>query len=234
MIGVNAAIFSPVGLNIGIGFAIPINLTKKIADDLIEYGRVIRAYLGIVPQEIDENLLAVLNLKSKTGVLVARVTDDTPAGKAGLKNGDVIIEFDGQEVTGLNKFRMIVANARIGKRVEIVVLRDGETKNLIAELEEYPEKELVTPVKVPVSAHWLGIKVKKKAGEGLVVVAIEEYSPAYRSNLRRGDVILEVNGEVVKDWEDYKEIAKKLKDEKRITLYVKRGKRNLYVGIMNY
>ncbi len=235
-IGVNSAMQSrsPFGVNSGIGFAIPINLAKKIANDLIKHGRVIRAYLGIIPQEIDEDLAEALNLGSTEGVLVARVTDDTPAGKAGLKKGDIITEFDGQKVTGLNKFRMMVADARVGKKVKLVVLRKGKEKTLLAELKEYPEKELVTPTRVPVSAHWLGIKVKKKGNEGLVVVGIEEYSPAYRSRLRKGDIILEVSGETVKDWEDYKEISKKLKDKKHIVFYVKRGKKNLYVGIINY
>jgi S1-C subfamily serine protease len=129
---------------------------------------------------------------------------------------------------------MMVADTKIGEKVRIVVLRKGETKTLYASLKEYPQKELVTPISVPVSAHWLGIKVKKKGNEGLIVVDIEEYSPGYRSKLMKGDVILEVNGEIVKDWKDYKEIAKKLKDEKQVMFYVKRGKKNLYVGIRNY
>jgi len=236
VIGVNSAMQSrsPFGVNSGIGFAIPINLTKKIANDLIEHGRVIRAYLGFVPQEVDEDLADALKLESVKGVLVARVTDDTPAGKAGLKKGDVVTEFDGQKITGLNKFRMMVADARIGKKVKLVVLRKGKEKTLLAELKEYPEKELVTPTSVPVSAHWLGIKVKKKGNEGLVVVGIEQYSPAEKSRLRKGDVILEVNDKTVKDWEDYKEISKKMKDEKLITFYIKRGMKNMYVAVRNY
>jgi S1-C subfamily serine protease len=128
----------------------------------------------------------------------------------------------------------MVADAKIGKKVKLVVLRKGKAKSLFAELKEYPKKELVTPISVPVSPHWLGIKVKKKGNKGLVIVDIEEYSPAYRSKLRKDDVILAVNNEIVKDWEDYKEISKKLKNEKHITFYIRRGKRNLYVGIRNY
>ena len=232
VIGVNAAILSP--MNIGIGYAIPINLSKKIAYDLIKHGRVIRAYLGLIPQEIDENLMGSLNLDSAGGVLVARVTDDTPAGKAGLEKGDIIIEFNKENVTELNKFRMLVANTKIGETVSIVVLRKGKEKTLSAALEEYPDKELVTPVSVPVSSHWLGIKVKKKGNDGLVVVGIEEYSPAYQSRLQRGDVILEVNNTEVKDWNDYKKISKDLKNEKHITFYVKRGKKNIFVGILHH
>jgi len=128
----------------------------------------------------------------------------------------------------------MVADAKIGEKIKIVVLREGEIKTLYAELKEYSEKELITPISVPVSPHWLGIKVKKKGNKGLVIVDVEEYSPAYRSKLRKGDVILEVNKEIVKDWEDYKEMSKKLKDEKHIIFYIKRGKRNLYVGVSNY
>lgn len=234
VIGVNAAIYSPAGLNIGLGFAIPINLTKKIVNDLIKHGRVIRAYLGIVPQEIDENLKNAFNLKSINGVLVSRVTDDTPAGIAGLKKGDIIITFDGKRVTELNSFRTIVADAKIGKKVRLVVLRKGEVKTLFADLKEYPQKELVTPISVPVSSHWLGIKVKQKGNEGVMVVGVEEYSPGYRSTIRKGDIILEVNDTMVKDWKDYKEIAKKLQNEKRITFYIKRKEKNLFIGVLNY
>ena len=234
VIGVNAASLSLRNGNIGIGFAIPVNIAKKIADDLITHGRVLRAYLGIVPQEIDEDLAGYLGLEDTDGVLVARVTDDTPAGKAGLEKGDVIVEFDGKPVTELNKFKMTVAEAKIGKKTEIGVLRKGEKILLTAELREYEDKELVTPIKVPTSAHWLGINVKEKKKEGLLVVDIEEYSPAYQSKLRKGDIILEVNGEVVKDWEDYKKISRKLKDEKQIVFYIKRGGNNLYVGVENF
>ncbi len=232
VIGVNAAILSSV--NIGIGYAIPINLSKKIAQDLIKHGRVIRAYLGLVPQALDENLVSALALKSKGGVLVARVTDDTPAGKAGLKKGDVIIKFARQNINELNKFRMLVARTPIGETVDIVVLRKGKEKKLSAKLEEYPAKDLVTPVSIAVSSHWLGIRVKKKGSEELMVVGIEEYSPAYQSKLQRGDIILEVNHTPVKDWKDFKEISKALEAKKHITLYVKRGKENLFVGISNY
>ncbi len=234
VIGVNAAALSLGNGNIGIGFAIPVNIAKKIADDLIVHGRVLRAYLGIVPQEIDEDLAKYLGLENTDGVLVARVTDDTPAGKAGLEKGDVIIEFDGKPVSELNKFKVAVAEAEIGKKTEIGVLRKGEKLLLTAELREYEDKDLVTPIKVPTSAHWLGINVKEKKKEGLLVVDIEEYSPAYQSKLRKGDIILEVNGEVVKDWEDYKKISRKLKDEKHIVFYIKRGGNNRYVGVENY
>lgn len=232
VIGVNAAILAPI--NIGIGYAIPINLSKKIAADLIAHGRVIRAYLGLVPQEIDENLLAALNLSPAGGVLVARVTADTPAGKAGLKKGDVIVEFDGKKVTGLNRFKVMVAETRIGETVNIRIKRGQEMKTLQADLVEYPHPDLVTPVSVAVSTHWLGIRVRRTGQEGLQVTRIEPYSPAFQSKLQKGDMILEVNNILVRDWEDYKTVSKSLEKEKHITFYVKRGNSNLYIGIINH
>lgn len=235
VIGVNTFIINPgAGGNVGIGFAIPSNITKKVVRDLIEHGKVLRAYLGFVPQKIDENLKEALNLDSTNGVLVSRVTSNTPAGKAGLKKGDVITRFDDNKVAGLDRFRVMVADTKIGKDVAIIVLRNGEEKILHATLKENPEDKIAGNINLPISSNWLGVKVSKEENQEVVVIGIEAYSAAEKSNLLRGDIILEINNELIKDWEDYKEISKKLKEEKYVVFYVKRGKKNLYVGIKNF
>lgn len=235
VIGINTFIINPgSGGNVGIGFAIPINNTKKVITDLIKHGRVIRAYIGFIPQKIDEDLKIALGLKSKDGVLVVRVTDDTPAGKAGLEKGDIIIGFNGKKIKGLDTFRMMVANAEIEKSVKLKVIRNKKEKILAVTLKENQDNKIVAHVNLPESSNWLGIKVSRDKADEVMVVGIEPYSAAERSNLFRGDIILEINNRQVKDWDDFKEISKELKDEKVVVLYIKRGRKNLYLAIRSH
>ncbi|MGC9337685.1 MAG: trypsin-like peptidase domain-containing protein [Candidatus Cloacimonadia bacterium] len=236
VVGVNAAISTVSGGNIGIGFAIPVNIAQKSATDLIEKGYVERAYLGILPQAISPDIQKTLDLPSLKGVLIAKVEEDTPAEKAGLKRGDIIIEFDGQPVDNADKFRLMVANADIGKTVEIKILRDGKELIKKATLTPYPE---TTPARVPPKEEtheWLGIDVQPldsdfakrldvKADHGVIVSKIAPGSPAEESALQVGDVILEINNEPIKNIDDYYEIIDRIKEEKKksILTYVLSG-----------
>ena len=223
VIGVNSAIASPSGGNVGIGFAIPINLAKHVVDDLLAYGKVRRAYLGIVPQAIDFELKESMNLPDANGVLVARVQPNTPAEAAGLENGDIILEFDGKPVTSLNKFRILVAETEIGKRVSIKILRNGKEKMLNATLSEYPEDSIASNTHPQKSQKWLGISVSEITAElmqkfdlddnrGVVITQIEPNSPAGNSKLRVGDIILEINSEIVSNKNDYDELSSRFSE----------------------
>lgn len=231
VIGVNSAIFSPVRLNIGIGFAIPSNLARRIADDLIRHGRVVRAYLGLYPQAVTDDIRRAMRLKDLGGVLVARVSDNGPAGKAGVRKGDVIVSYAGERVKSMSAFKMAVADSTPGVPVRISAIRAGEPLVLDVVPEEYPRRELISSISVPRSSHWLGIQVRGDGKRALEIIAIEPYTPADRSDLRKGDVILEINGEPVADWNDYKEAAKRLRDARHILFYVQRGSLNLFAGV---
>ncbi len=139
VIGINTAI-NPAGQ--GIGFAIPINMAKSVADQLISTGKVVRGYLGVLPQELTADLAEGLGLKNASGVLIAKVEDGTPADKAGLKDQDVIIKFNGQETPNVAKFRQIVADAKVGAKVKIVVFRDKKEKTITAEIGEMPGEQV--------------------------------------------------------------------------------------------
>ncbi len=245
VIGINSAISTTSGGNIGIGFAIPVNIAKTVSKELIEKGYVERAYLGVLPQSITSELQSKLDLPSTNGVLIAKVEKDTPADDAGLKKGDVIITFDGQQVTTVDKFRIMVAECKVGQKVKIEVIRDGKTKEFTAKLAKYPEDEEISKVKGKKTKEWLGISVanvkseeaKKfdiKAEEGVVVTNIEPDSPAGDSELEEGDVILEIENQEVKDIDNYNKIMKEIKDKKvkNILLYVLRGESGYrYVSI---
>ncbi|MFP4082156.1 MAG: S1C family serine protease, partial [Candidatus Aminicenantes bacterium] len=146
VIGITSNILTPTGGNIGIGFAIPSNLAKKIVKQLKEKGRVVRGYLGVQIQDINEDIKDFLKLESKKGAYVTKVEPDTPAEKAGIKRHDVIIEVNGEPVEDKNDLSFTIADIQPGTKVEIKVIRDGKEKTLTAELVELePEEERETP-----------------------------------------------------------------------------------------
>ena len=223
-IGINAAITSTSGGNIGIGFAIPINLAKKVIDDFLQHGRVVRAYLGILPQEITADLQLTLGLEQIGGVLVAQVEENTPAAKAGLRNGDVIIKLDGQEVSNVPRFRIIVANSEVGRRVPITIIRNKQQRTIYVELAEMPGEEVAREVVEPDKAPMLGLEVRDLQSEfatrqqitadyGVVVAAIESNTPAARSELRVGDIIQEINHNRVNGVADFEKMMADAKKE---------------------
>lgn len=202
-IGINSAITSTSGGNIGIGFAIPINLAKKVVDDLVASGKVMRAFIGILPQEITPDLVESFNLKEVAGVLVSNVEKDSPAEKAGIKIGDVILEFGNEKVPNVPKFRIAVATAKIGTEVPIKLIRDNEELTVKVVLDTFPEDRVASSESPEKSAVATGITVdaidsqnSRRAGitgdKGVVVTNIEPNSPAANSALDIGFVILSI------------------------------------------
>ena len=230
VIGVNAAITTPSRGNVGIGFAIPIDLVKKVVSDLMLEGRVLRAFLGIRPQEIDSNHRKSLNLDKIAGVLVAQVLEDTPAEKAGLKHGDVIIEFNEEKVPNVSKFMITVANSEIGKKIPIKLIRNGKEKKIFVKLVERDRDTIAKADDSRIeTAKSLGLEVESLTGEfakrnnikeknGVVIVGIE--NERTRSQLQIGDIIMEINQQPVDNIDDYKKITKNLK-EGVVLLYIK-------------
>ena len=239
VIGVNAAITSTSGGNMGIGFAIPANLTREVVSDLIIDGKVTRAYLGIYLQEVTSDLRKSFDLDEVAGVLVSQVIEDTPADDAGLKNGDVIIEFDHQKVEDVSKFMLMVAGSDIGKKIPLKIVRKKKEKELTVELTERPSDDVAVN-ETPSTTEWLGLEVKSlnsdfaKRNEieeesGVVISGIENNTPAASSNLGMGDVILEINNRSVENMKDYKNIVNEIKDENNdIVLFYVKAKRGGY------
>jgi serine protease Do len=235
VIGVNSAITSTSGGNVGIGFAIPVNIAKKVVNDLIDKGRVMRAYLGILPQEIDADLQKSLKLDQVSGVLVAKVEENTPAADSGIKRGDVIIAFNDAFVPNVAKFRIEVANSPIGKKIPVRIIRDNKEQTLRVTLVERTEDVAVSTSPQSVeSSEWLGLQVESTQGEyaqrnnidaeqGVVITKIEPRTPAGKSGLAVGDVIIEINNQTVKNTSDYQTYIEQAKEGKSdiILFYVK-------------
>ncbi len=241
VIGINTAVNSA---GQGIGFAIPINMAKKIADQLMDHGKVVRGYLGVLPQEVTPELAEGFGLKDLKGVLIARVEESTPAAKAGLLEGDIITKFNGQEVPTVAKFRQIVAETKVGDQAKLTVLRDKKQKTISAVIGEMPGETVAKAKDETEPKVWLGIRKllavdseqAKRIGiadrEGVVIADLEPDSPADQAGLATGDVIKKINGRTIKNLSDYSGIIKsELKGDKPVVFLLKRGQNTMFIAV---
>jgi Do/DeqQ family serine protease len=212
VIGVNTAV-NPTGQ--GIGFAIPINFARKIAEELIATGKVLRAYIGIYPQELTPDIIEGRRLRATEGILVGQVIPNSPAEKGGLTRGDVIHSFDGIPIRGVSDFRMLVAESRVGKKVTVDFTRDGERKKATVVLVERPDVVTAGEERAEPET-WLGLQVVDPAEEpevvrtlglvghpGVLVYSVEPGSAAWRGGIRVGDLIQEIGEKTIRNLEDY-------------------------------
>ncbi|MGB9720869.1 MAG: DegQ family serine endoprotease [bacterium] len=240
VIGINTAITSTSGGNIGIGFAIPVNLAKTIIDELKTKGKVTRGYLGVYLEDLTEDMKEALNLKSLEGVLINEVIANSPADKAGIKEGDVIIEFDGKNVTDVQSFRLLVASTPPGKSVRLKLIRDSKEMELrikIGEMEEQVATQTVEPQETQLGlqvvdidspeAKQYNVTVKK----GVLVTSVESNSPAADAGIQIGDVILGIGNKEVENITDFRNAVKGLKKGKPVVLQIQRAERKRYVAL---
>ena len=235
VVGINTAIIAS---GQGIGFAIPIDMAKEITPQLQKTGRVTRGLLGVIIQDLTPELAQSLGLEKSKGALVSQVTPDGPADKAGIKQGDVIVNFDGKQINDSHDLPRVVASTPVGKTVQIRVLRDGKEIGLRAEIVEMEDEKPVQPRSVGPQS--LGITVQnltpqiaQKLGlekaEGIVITAVEPASPAEEALLQPGDVILSVNRNQVKNVDDFEKMIEKTTKGDSILLLVQRGQSALFV-----
>lgn len=244
-VGINTAIVGPGGGNIGIGFAIPMNMAKDIADQLRETGSVERGYLGVVPQEVTREMAEAFGLDTARGVAIPQVTDGSAADEAGLQRNDVIVEFDGKEVTSETQFRNQVAQQKPGESVEVVVLRDGQRKTLTVTLDQRPSVEQMSrrtrPKPSSRGAQRLGLVVQNLTADlakqfgyddrtGVIVARVTPGSQAAEKGIRPGFLIEEVNRQPIDNVEEF-ENAVAGSEVDRILLLVSTGQTSRYVTL---
>jgi serine protease Do len=246
VIGINTAIYSPSGGNVGIGFAIPINMARKLMDQLIAKGKISRGYLGLLPQDIDDNLAKALKLKTTKGSLVGDVTSGGPADKVGIKRGDIITKFNGKDVENSVDLRNLVAQASPGSSARVTILRDGKEIEFTVVLGERPtnlasrapgtkKPEEETSKKLGVSIQTLTSDIAKQLGyekdHGVVVTSVTPGSPAEDAGLRQGDLIKQVNQIDVHSVDDFNRITRSLKSRASVALLVRRGENTFFVAV---
>jgi serine protease Do len=239
VIGINTAIFSRTGGNMGIGFAIPVNLAKELLPQLRGKGKVTRGYLGVLIQKVTPEIAESLGMDHGYGALVANVSKDGPAEKAGIKVGDVIVEFDGKEVKDSGDLPIIVARTPVDKKVRMKVLRDKKEVMLGVAVGELKEEEVVASV--PEKGE-LGMTVQKvtpqmaeslglEKPEGVVVTDVESGSAADEAGIRRGDVIVQIDRKPVRSVDEYKKSIAGIRKGKGILFLVKRGDSTLFLAL---
>jgi len=229
-VGINSAIFSKSGGYMGIGFAIPINMVKSIKDQLVTAGKVSRGYLGVSIQDITSELKETFDLKTTEGVLVSDVSKDSPADKAGLKQGDVVVEFNDRKVENTGQFRNLVSLTPPGSKANLVVIRDGKEIELPVKLATL-EQASIAGVTQTDAMEKLGFTVQDLSEDlarqfgyeryqGVLISQVMPRSPAQFAGLRPGVLITEVNKKAVGNTEDFLKALEESLKMKRVLLLV--------------
>jgi len=241
LIGINTAIVGQA--NIGIGFAIPVNLAKWIMDQLLTEGKVIRGWLGVYIQSMDRATAEGFGMDNPTGALVNEVMEDSPAEKAGIQAKDIILQVDGRKIESSDELSRVIAAIKPNTRVDLLIFRNGKEKTITVKLEHRPDEEGEEESEgEDSSATKIGIRVQDiteemvrrmhlEDNEGVIISEVEQRSVAEKEGLRRGDIILEMNNEPVDSASEFRRKLKAVKEDDSILIYVKRGERKFFVGL---
>ncbi|HWR00616.1 MAG TPA: DegQ family serine endoprotease [Chlorobaculum sp.] len=240
LIGISTAVTSRSPGFEAIGFAVPSNMANKVFTSLLKTGKVERGYLGIAIQDVDDNVARGLHMNAVEGVVVGTVNDGEPAARAGLKTGDVVLEFNGRKVTSSAELRNDIANQTPGSSVPVLINRDGRPMTLTARLEALPERSYAMEQSGDVSNDLLGFIISPLSPQvaqqlrltanshRLVVTSVKENSHAFRVGLRPGDVVLSLDKKPVNSLSSFNEIVKNKKRGDTLVLLVERGWSRIY------
>ncbi len=248
LVGINTAIFSQSGGNMGIGFAVPSNLSRSIMDQLVRTGKVVRGWLGVSIQDLTPELATQFGIPDTKGVLVSDVMADSPAKKAGFERADVIVEYDGKSMDSPTHLRNAVAQTLIGKKVTVKLIRDKKPKTIEVTISEQPKslgqpsaetsKESAAPTGVlsDLDVRELNEELASRYGlksteRGVVVVGVKAGSTAEETGVREGDVILEVNRKTVSSLRSYEQAASGLGKDQAVLLLIKRKGQTIYLTL---
>ena len=248
LVGINTAIFSQSGGNMGIGFAVPSNLARSIMDQLVKGGKVVRGWLGVAIQELTPELASQFGLADTKGVLVSDVMDDSPAKKAGFERADVITEYDGKAVDSPTHLRNAVAQTPIGRKVPVKLIRDKKPKTIDVTIVEQPkslgqsgsedngESTAPTGVLSDLDVRELNEELAARYGiktteRGVVVVRVRSGSTAEDMGVREGDIVLEVNRKPVTSLKSYERAVSGLAKDQAVLLLLKRKGQAIYLTL---
>jgi serine protease Do len=242
VVGVNSAIFSQTGGNVGIGFAIPVDLAKKVADQLRKNGKVVRGWLGIRAQDVSPQLASSLGIiRGGEMAVVTEVTEGSPAAEAGIKTSDIVVEFNGKPVPRSHDFPTVIADTPPGQKVTLKILREKKEQTVAVKIGELPDesdasqqieaKDAEIGVRVqritPEGARRLGLSSTK----GVIVVEVQPGSPADQVGLEPADVIREVNQRPVNNVKDFERAVRQARRGDRILLLVQRGDNAVFFAV---
>jgi serine protease Do len=237
VVGINAMIIQP---GTGIGFAIPINMAKQILNDLIKEGKVVRPWLGISVQDITPEMAEQFQVKEKEGVIVAQIHQGTGAEKAGLASGDIIRSVDDKAIKNTTELIKEIQKKKVGQKVKLSVVRDGKAMTIEVTTSPMPDKPEAL-LKGKEVEEKLGAKVQELTPQlaaqyrisneikrGVVVISVEDGSPADEMGLREGDVILEINRKKIETVKDFEKAIKDISLEKGVVFRLHRKGNSFY------
>ncbi len=244
LVGINTAIFSQTGGYQGVGFAVPATMAKPVYESLVKVGKVVRGYLGIGIQDLTQDLSQSFGLKDAKGALVSEVKEDSPADQGGLKQGDVIIGYQGSPVEDAVALQRLVTRTAVGTKATVKVVRDGREKELTVTIGEQPD--MVRTAKAETgqaegalagltvqdldrqTARELGLQGKM---QGVVVTSVEPDSGADRAGLMPGDVIREINRHPIKSVKDFEKLSAHLKKGEHALFLINRQGASLFLSV---
>ena len=247
LVGINTAIFSRSGGYMGIGFAVPSNMTRAVMDSLIKTGKVVRGWLGVSIQEVTPDLAKQFGMKEARGALVNEVIPDSPAAAAGIQGGDIIIAFNGKAVDSPSTLRNTVAQTLVGKSVKVDVLREKKSVTVDVKISEQPkdiaQAEGETTQGDGKDTALAGVEVRNLTPDiarqlglppgttGVVIAGVEQGSAAEEAGLQEGDVIMQINRQPVRNIGDFKRLAGKLSKKDSSLFLINRQGRKLFITI---
>ncbi len=242
LVGINTAIFSTSGGYMGIGFAIPTDMAKSVMDSIIKHGKVTRGWLGVSIQDLTPDLAKSLGIKETTGALVSGVMKDSPAGKAGLKRGDIITELDGKPVEDSRLLRNMVADNAPGKTVTVTVLRKDKKELLKVTLGEFQDAKAATKADFAFDNLLKNVIVQDLTPEirerinlpaditGVVVAQLAQDNPALNA-LQQGDVIMELERKPVANVKEYREVVSKIGPKDSVLMLIYRDGATIFITL---
>jgi serine protease Do len=243
LVGINTAIFSQTGGYQGVGFAVPTSMGKPVYESLVKTGKVVRGYLGIGIQDLNQDLAKSFGLKDSKGALVGEVKEESPAEQGGLKQGDVIIGYQGTPVDDAVTLQRLVTRTAVGTTATLTVIRDGREKELTVAIGEQPQERRIAKVESSEGEHGLaGVAVQeldretarelglKGNAQGVVVTSVEPDSGAERAGLQPGDVISEINRRPVKSVKDFERASSQLKKGDQALILINRRGASLFLS----
>lgn len=244
VVGINSQIYSRTGGFMGLSFAIPIDVAMDVVSQIKEQGYVSRGWLGVLIQDVTRELAESFGMEKPMGALVSRVLDNSPASKAGLEVGDVIVEYNGKEINYSSDLPPLVGRTRVGNKAKIKVLRDGKIKTLLVQIGELPPDEEIqksqaeTPKKIKTDRLGLSVtdltadqrKELELNGGGVIVEQIED-GAASSAGIQRGDVIAKLNGKTVTNAKQFKELVDDLPEGKSVPVLVIRRSGPMFLAL---
>ena len=243
LVGINTAIISQTGGYQGVGFAVPASMAKPVFESIVKTGKVVRGYLGVAIQDLTQDLAKSFGLKQAKGALVSSVAEDSPAQRAGLKQGDVIVAYQGKPVEDPAALQREVTHTPVNTKATLKIIRDGREQEVTVTIGEQAETVKVASADFSTENALAGLEVQsldlqaaRELGlhgkvQGVVVVNVEPDSLADRAGLAQGDVIKEINRQPIKSVRDYEKIVSNLKKDESVLLLINRRGTALFITV---